>query len=57
MSAQELPVLPGTWLVLATLALILTLFWSAYFVARASGQFDDLEDVKYKVLVDGQGDE
>ncbi len=50
-------VLPGTWLVLATLALILILFWGAYFIARASGQFDDLEAVKYKVLEDDQGGE
>jgi nitrogen fixation-related uncharacterized protein len=50
-------VLPGTWLVLATLALILILFWGAYFIARASGQFDDVEAIKYKVLEDDQGDE
>jgi nitrogen fixation-related uncharacterized protein len=42
---------------LATLALILTLFWGAYFIARASGQFDDVEAIKYKVLEDDQGDE
>lgn len=50
-------VLPATWLVWATLALILVLFWGAYFVARASGQFDDLEEVKYKVLEGEQDDE
>ncbi len=50
-------VLPATWLVLATLALILVLFWGAYFVARAAGQFDDLESVKYKVLEEDSGHE
>ncbi len=50
-------VLPGTWLVLATLALILVLFWGGYLIARASGQFDDVEAIKYKVLEDDQGDE
>jgi len=45
-------VFPATWLVWATVALILVLFWGAYFIARATGQFDDLEAVKYKVLED-----
>ncbi|MBI2890635.1 MAG: cbb3-type cytochrome oxidase assembly protein CcoS [Nitrospirae bacterium] len=49
-------VLPGSWLVLATLSLIMILFWGAYFIARAFGQFDDLEEVKYKVLEEDQGD-
>ena len=43
-------VFPATWLVWATVALIFVLFWGAYFIARATGQFDNLEEVKYKVL-------
>lgn len=43
-------VLPGTWLVLATLAAILILFWFGYFWARAHGQFDDIEAAKYAML-------
>ncbi|NIQ39727.1 MAG: cbb3-type cytochrome oxidase assembly protein CcoS [Proteobacteria bacterium] len=43
-------IFPATWLVWITVALILALFWGAYFIARASGHFDDLEQVKYKVL-------
>ncbi len=50
-------VAPATWLVLATLALILVLFWGAYFIARATGQFDDLKAVKYKVLEDNPDNE
>jgi nitrogen fixation-related uncharacterized protein len=50
-------VLPATWLVWATVALILVLFWGGYVIARAAGQFDDLEQVKYKVLEDNHGDE
>lgn len=50
-------VLPATWLVWATVALILVLFWGAYFVARVSGQFEDLEAVKYKVLEGDEDDE
>ncbi len=49
-------VLPATWLVWATVALILILFGGAYFIARACGQFDDLEQVKYKVLEDIEND-
>ena len=47
-------VLPATYLVWATVALIVVLFWGGYFIARATGQFDDLESVKYKVLEDAQ---
>ncbi len=50
-------VLPATWLVWATIALILVLFWGAYFIARAAGHFDDYESVKYKVLEGKPGDE
>jgi nitrogen fixation-related uncharacterized protein len=50
-------VFPATWLVWATVALILVLFWGAYFIARTSGHFDDLEEIKYKVLEGEQGDE
>lgn len=48
---------PATWLIWATVALILILFWGAYFIARSSGQFDDLETVKYKVLEGEQDSE
>lgn len=48
---------PATWLVWATVVLILVLFWGGYFIARVTGQFDDLEQVKYKVLEDNQKDE
>lgn len=50
-------VLPATWLVWATVAFILVLFWGGYFIAKATGQFDDLEQVKYKVLEDDQSDD
>ncbi|MCZ7572553.1 MAG: hypothetical protein M5U01_28700 [Ardenticatenaceae bacterium] len=48
--------MPATWLVLATVVLILVLFWGGYCIARASGQFDNLEEVKYKVLEENQHD-
>ena len=41
---------PGTWLVLATLAVILMLFGLGYYCARAHGQFDDIEAAKYAML-------
>lgn len=47
---------PATWLVWATVALILVLFWGGYFIARASGHFEDLEDVKYKMLEENPTD-
>jgi hypothetical protein len=50
-------VFPATWLVWATVALILVLFWGAYFIARASGHFDNLEEIKYKVLEGERDDE
>lgn len=50
-------VFPATWLVWATVALILVLFWGAYFIARAGGHFDDYESVKYKVLEGNADDE
>ena len=40
----------GTWLVLATLAIILILFGLGYYWARAHGQFDDIEAAKYAML-------
>lgn len=43
-------VYPGTWLVLATLAIILLLFWLGYYWARTHGQFDDVEEAKYAML-------
>ena len=49
-------ILPATYLVWATVALIVVLFWGGYFIARATGQLDDLESVKYKVLEDNPED-
>ena len=43
-------VYPATWLVLATLAIILTLFLLGYYWARTHGQFDDVEAAKYRML-------
>jgi len=40
----------GTWLILATLAIILLLFWLGYYWARTHGQFDDVEAAKYAML-------
>ncbi len=40
----------GTWLVLATLAIILLLFWLGYYWARTHGQFDDVEAAKYRMI-------
>ncbi|NIO03544.1 MAG: cbb3-type cytochrome oxidase assembly protein CcoS [Proteobacteria bacterium] len=45
-------VLPATWLVWAAVGLVLVLFWGGYFIARATGQFDDLEQMKDKVRED-----
>ena len=43
-------VFPGTWLVLATLAIILLLFGLGYYWARSQGQFEDIEEAKYAML-------
>ncbi|MBI3361752.1 MAG: cbb3-type cytochrome oxidase assembly protein CcoS [Chloroflexi bacterium] len=43
-------ILPGTWLVLATLAVMLILFWLGWFWARAHGQFDDVEAAKHAMI-------
>ncbi len=43
-------VLPATWLVLATVAIILVLFGLGYYWARSHGQFDDIEAAKYSML-------
>ncbi len=43
-------IFPGTWLVLATLAIILLLFGLGYYWARTHGQFDDVESAKYRML-------
>lgn len=48
---------PATWLVWATVALILVLFWGGYLIARAKGHFDNLEEIKYKVLEDNRNDD
>jgi nitrogen fixation-related uncharacterized protein len=49
-------VLPATYLVWATVALIVVLFWGGYFIARVTGQLDDLESIKHKVLGDNRED-
>jgi nitrogen fixation-related uncharacterized protein len=41
---------PGTWLVVATLAVILILFGMGVYWARIQGQFDDFEAAKYAML-------
>ena len=41
---------PGTWLVLATVAIILLLFWMGWYWARTHGQLDDVEAAKYAML-------
>lgn len=43
-------VFPGTWLVLATLAIILVLFGLGYYWARVHGQLEDVEEAKYAML-------
>ena len=43
-------VLPGTWLVLATLSIIILMFWLGYYWAWTHGQFDDVEAAKYAML-------
>ncbi len=51
---------PATWLVLATVALILVLFGLGYVWARAQHQFEDVEAAKYRMLEDddeGDADE
>lgn len=50
-------VLPATLLVWTTLLIILVLFWGTFFIARASGQFDDLEQVKHQVFKDVKDEE
>ncbi|MFQ5576035.1 MAG: hypothetical protein ACE5G8_03500 [Anaerolineae bacterium] len=50
-------VFSATWLVWGTVALIMTLFWGGYFIARAAGQFDGLEEVKYTILKETPGHE
>jgi cbb3-type cytochrome oxidase maturation protein len=41
---------PGTWLVLATLAVIMLLYGLGVYWARRQGQFDDTEAAKYAML-------
>jgi cbb3-type cytochrome oxidase maturation protein len=43
-------VYPATLLVLSVLAIILILFWLGYYWARTHGQFDDVEEAKYRML-------
>ena len=43
-------VFPATWLVLATVAIILVLFGLGYYWARVNGQFEDIEEAKYSML-------
>ncbi len=50
-------VFPATWLVLATVAIILVLFGLGYYWARSHGQFDDIEMAKYSMLEDPETDD
>jgi nitrogen fixation-related uncharacterized protein len=43
-------VFPATWLVLATVAIVLILFGLGYYWARTHGQLDDVEEAKYSML-------
>ncbi|MFQ5407315.1 MAG: cbb3-type cytochrome oxidase assembly protein [Anaerolineales bacterium] len=43
-------VFTGTWLVLATLGIILLMFGIAAYWAYSTGQFDDIEAAKYAML-------
>ena len=43
-------VFPATWLVLATVAIVLILFALGYYWARTHGQLEDVEEAKYKML-------
>ena len=47
-------VFPATWLVLATVAIVLVLFGLGYYWARSHGQFDDIEMAKYSMLEDDE---
>ena len=42
----------GTWLVLATVAIILLLFFAGYYWGKTHGQFDNPESAKYTVFDD-----
>lgn len=50
-------VFPATWLVLATVAIILVLFGLGYYWARSHGQFDDIEMAKYSMLENQETDD
>jgi cbb3-type cytochrome oxidase maturation protein len=50
-------VYPATWLVLATVAIILVIFGLGYYWARTHGQFDDVEMAKHSMLEDEADDE
>jgi nitrogen fixation-related uncharacterized protein len=43
-------VFPATWLVLATVAIILIIFALGYYWARTHGQLDDVEEAKHAML-------
>ena len=43
-------VFPATWLVLATVAIVLILFALGYYWALTHGQLEDVEEAKYKML-------
>ena len=49
----------GTWLVLASLAIIVTAFWLGWYWARTHCLLDDVEAAKYAMLENErrQGDE
>ncbi len=49
-------VFPATWLVLATVAIILVLFGLGYYWARSNGQLDDIEAAKYTMLEDDESE-
>ena len=43
---------PATWLVIATVTMILVLFVCGFLWARSQRQFEDVEAAKYRMLED-----
>ena len=46
-------IFPASWFVMAFVGLWAIIFIVAFFYARKHGQFDDMEQIKYKVFDDG----
>ncbi len=50
---QSDAIFPATWFVLGYLALLIVILVVALYWARRHGQFDDTEEIKFKVFDDG----